>query len=85
MPLEDELAAASKKHFPSFQQAYGALGIELRNLGLKVRTGRRISFATLLKWYAARLRCDQAAWWHRKSAVRFAEVGQRAQMLSAMG
>ena len=34
LPLEDELAAASKKHFPSFQQTYGALGMELRNLGL---------------------------------------------------
>jgi hypothetical protein len=34
MPLEDELAAASKKHFPSFQQAYGALPMELRTLSL---------------------------------------------------
>ncbi|HEY3138219.1 MAG TPA: BREX system P-loop protein BrxC, partial [Blastocatellia bacterium] len=34
MPLEDDLAAASKKHFPSFQQRYGALPMELRALGL---------------------------------------------------
>ncbi|MEQ1869726.1 MAG: BREX system P-loop protein BrxC [Vicinamibacterales bacterium] len=33
--LEDELATAAKKHFPTFQQAYGALGIELRSLGLE--------------------------------------------------
>ena len=32
LPLEDELAAAAKKHFPGFQQAYGPLGTELRNL-----------------------------------------------------
>src|SRR5207342_3495979 len=35
LPLEDELSVAAKKHFPTFQQSYGALGMELRSLGLK--------------------------------------------------
>ena len=35
LPLEDELATAAKKHFRTFQHAYGALGMELRSLGLE--------------------------------------------------
>ena len=35
LPLEDEVSVAAKKHFPTFQQGYGALGMELRSLGLK--------------------------------------------------
>ncbi len=34
MPLEDEIAAAAKKHFPIYQAAFGPLAVELRNLGL---------------------------------------------------
>jgi hypothetical protein len=32
--LEDDIASAAKKHFPSFQQDYSALAAELRNLQL---------------------------------------------------
>jgi hypothetical protein len=34
MPLEDEIAASAKKHFPLYQAAFGPLAVELRNLGL---------------------------------------------------
>jgi hypothetical protein len=34
MPLEDEIAAAAKKHFPSYQAAFGPLAVELRSLHL---------------------------------------------------
>jgi hypothetical protein len=34
MPLEDEIAAAAKKHFPIYQAAFGPLAVDLRNLGL---------------------------------------------------
>ena len=34
MPLEDEIAAAAKKHFPIYQAAFGPLAVELRSLGL---------------------------------------------------
>jgi hypothetical protein len=34
LPLEDEIAAAAKKHFPSYQAAFGPLAVELRSLGL---------------------------------------------------
>ncbi|MHB1308128.1 MAG: BREX system P-loop protein BrxC, partial [Limisphaerales bacterium] len=34
LPLEDEIAAAAKKHFPTYQAAFGPLAIELRSLGL---------------------------------------------------
>lgn len=34
LPLEDEVAAAAKKHFPNYQAIYAPLATELRNLGL---------------------------------------------------
>lgn len=34
LPLEDEIAAAAKKHFPAYQSTFGPLAIELRTLGL---------------------------------------------------
>ena len=34
LPLEDEIAAAAKKHFPSYQTAFGPMAVELRSLGL---------------------------------------------------
>jgi hypothetical protein len=33
-PLPDDIALAAKRHLPTFQQDYSALGTELRNLGL---------------------------------------------------
>jgi hypothetical protein len=41
MPLEDEIAAAAKKHFPIYQAAFGPLAVELRNLGLPTETSDR--------------------------------------------
>lgn len=32
LPLEPEIAAAAKKAFPTYQQAFGSLGVELRSL-----------------------------------------------------
>jgi len=34
LPLEDEIATAAKKHFPSYQAAFSPLALELRSLGL---------------------------------------------------
>lgn len=34
LPLEDEIAAAAKKHFPAYQATFGPLAVELRSLGL---------------------------------------------------
>jgi len=34
MPLEDEVAAAAKKHFPAYQATFGPLALELNSLGL---------------------------------------------------
>ena len=34
LPLEDEIAGAAKKHFPSYQAAFSPLAVELRSLGL---------------------------------------------------
>ena len=34
LPLEDEVAIAAKKHFPTYQSAFGPLAVELRSLGL---------------------------------------------------
>lgn len=34
LPLEDEIAAAAKKHFPAYQAVFGPLAVELRSLGL---------------------------------------------------
>jgi len=34
LPLEDRIAAATKKHFPAFQQNFSALAADLRNLNL---------------------------------------------------
>jgi hypothetical protein len=34
LPLEDEIAAAAKKHFPAYQALFGPLAVELRSLGL---------------------------------------------------
>jgi hypothetical protein len=34
LPLEDEIAAAAKRHFPTYQAAFGPLAVELRGLGL---------------------------------------------------
>jgi len=34
LPLEDEIAAAAKKHFPAYQAVFGPLALELRSLGL---------------------------------------------------
>lgn len=41
MPLEDEIAAAAKKHFPIYQAAFGPLAVELRNLGLPAECSDR--------------------------------------------
>lgn len=41
MPLEDEIAAAAKKHFPIYQAAFGPLAVELRNLGLPSECSER--------------------------------------------
>jgi hypothetical protein len=41
MPLEDEIAAAAKKHFPIYQAAFGPLSVELRNLGLPAECSDR--------------------------------------------
>jgi len=41
MPLEDEIAAAAKKHFPIYQAAFGPLAVELRNLGLPAEASDR--------------------------------------------
>jgi hypothetical protein len=41
MPLEDEIAASAKKHFPIYQAAFGPLSVELRNLGLPDETSTR--------------------------------------------
>jgi hypothetical protein len=35
LPLEDEIATAAKKHFPTYQATFGSLAIELRSLGLE--------------------------------------------------
>lgn len=35
LPLEDEIAAAAKKHFPTYQAVYAPLATELRILGLE--------------------------------------------------
>ncbi len=34
MPLEDEVAIAAKRHFPTYQSSYGSLAVELEKLGL---------------------------------------------------
>ncbi len=34
LPLEDEIAAAAKKYFPTYQAIFGPLAVELRSLGL---------------------------------------------------
>jgi len=41
MPLEDEIAAAAKKHFPVYQAAFGPLSVELRTLGLPPECSER--------------------------------------------
>jgi hypothetical protein len=41
MPLEDEVAAAAKKHFPIYQAAFGSLAVELRTLGLPTECSDR--------------------------------------------
>jgi len=35
LPLEDEIATAAKKYFPTYQAAFGPLAVELRSLGLE--------------------------------------------------
>lgn len=34
LPLEDEIAAVAKKHFPTYQAVFGPLAVELRSIGL---------------------------------------------------
>jgi hypothetical protein len=41
MPLEVDIAAAAKKHFPIYQAAFGPLAVDLRNLGLPVECSDR--------------------------------------------
>jgi hypothetical protein len=41
LPLEDEIAACAKKHFPTYQAAFGPLPVELRNFGLPMETAER--------------------------------------------
>ncbi|MBU6179175.1 MAG: hypothetical protein KGR69_05890, partial [Verrucomicrobia bacterium] len=41
LPLEDEIAASAKRHFPTYQAAFGPLGVELRNFGLPMETADR--------------------------------------------
>ena len=41
MPLEVDIAAAAKKHFPIYQAAFGSLATDLRNLGLPTECSDR--------------------------------------------
>lgn len=41
MPLEVDIAAAAKKHFPIYQAAFGPLAVDLRNLGLPAECSDR--------------------------------------------
>jgi hypothetical protein len=41
LPLEDEIAASAKRHFPTYQAAFGPLDVELRNFGLPMEAAER--------------------------------------------
>lgn len=41
MPLEVDIAAAAKKHFPAYQAAFGPLAVDLRNHGLPAECSDR--------------------------------------------
>lgn len=42
LPLEDEVAAAAKRHIPTYQAAFGPLAVQLRNLDLPDEYAERI-------------------------------------------